>query len=397
MKLSDLINIKEVINDLDYDYNIEQLVINLANIVESTNYEINEPYVSFLRDHNQQIQNDVKEFTNTFERLKKALEAKIISHDQKYLELDQQYWNEFKQDLSHTILNRQFDIDSISSVLLKSRLDHKVSWQYPGLIFRPKHAVYLEGLVAADPMYWVDTDQDLLDSVGNLFSPEYQRRICKYVLPDAEQVDLSSLPAEQFGLVYACWFLNFRSLPVIEQYLTQVFKLLRPGGQFVFTYNNCDTHSGILRFDRHGGCYTPSRLLTAMAKRIGYEIEYNFSDSRGLSWIELRRPGQLSSIRAGQTLAAIKQNQEWVNPNHVEMANHQPNVAVPVDFDHRDVYTELTLLIEIATMLGLDLNMSLSKGQPHPKKLRKMISAHFRSESFPVEKITRLLAKRKTQ
>jgi SAM-dependent methyltransferase len=44
----------------------------------------------------------------------------------------------------------------------------------------------------------------------------------------------------QFGIVL-CWDnFNHLSLDKIEKYIREVWKLLRPGGCFIFNYNNCD-------------------------------------------------------------------------------------------------------------------------------------------------------------
>lgn len=397
MKLSELVNLKERIDELDCSWEAEQLNQEMLDIIDSAQHSITHLQVNDLKNQHQQVLQTVNEFAQKLQNLKKFLANTIESRDQQYFEIETAYWEAFKNDLSYTIQNRSFSTDTISNVLLKERLTAKTNWQYPALIFRPIHALHIEDLVACDPMYWIDTDQDLIDAASGMFNPEYQRRICKYVLPDQEKVDLSILPSQQFGLVYACRYFNFRPTHVIKNYLEQIFNLLRPGGHLVFSFNNCDTTSGSLTFEHHGGCYTPGRIIKNIALSIGYTVEYEYSDTMSLSWVELKKPGTITSIRAGQTLAAIKKRTYVPDTNEIEEIYQPTTLAERIDFSNKDIYNEQTLLIEIANMLGLDLNMSLSKGQPHPKKLRKMISAYFRSDDFPVEKINRLLAKRKAQ
>lgn len=402
MKLSELTRIKELVDQLDPSEKIEQLINELDGIISTANYEITAEYISVLREQRDQTQKTLLNFVSTLQNLKSSMVQRLCDGDQNYKVDDETRWNDFKNDPSFTIMRRRITVDPISEILLKERLLNKVSWQHPGLIFRPIHAMHLDRLVAADPMYWVDTDQDLIDEASKLFTEEYNRRLCKYVLPDYDKVDLSRLPTAQFGFVYAVEFFNYKSMTVIEQYLKQIFDLLKPGGCFVFTYTDCDTHAGSLRFERYGSCYTSQRLLTKMINDIGFQIDYTYSDAGGFSWIEISKPGTLTSIKAGQVLAKIQRINGPAAVSKLPVLV-EPNIESPKMFDNtvdnpkEDVYTEVSLLIEIATMLGLDLNMSLSKGQPHPKKLRKMIATHFNSEKFPVEKINRLLEKRKPQ
>jgi hypothetical protein len=46
-------------------------------------------------------------------------------------------------------------------------------------------------------------------------------------------------------------------------------------------------------------------MILQLATTIGFEIEFTWSDDGPATWIELRKPGELTSLRGGQTLAKI--------------------------------------------------------------------------------------------
>jgi hypothetical protein len=52
-------------------------------------------------------------------------------------------------------------------------------------------------------------------------------------------------------------------------------------------------------------CYTPGRVICQAAESAGFDIVYQHTGLGDLTWLELQRPGQISSLRGGQTLAKI--------------------------------------------------------------------------------------------
>jgi SAM-dependent methyltransferase len=157
-------------------------------------------------------------------------------------------------------------------------------------------------------MYFVDTSTEMLDLTQPWFTPEYQNRLRRYVIDEyGNQPFFKNLPKHCFGLIYSFHFFNFRPWTVLQQYLQECFELLRPGGILFFTYNNCDIANRVEIVEHCGACYTPGRLVKDYVAQLGYETVHTFDDVSGTSWMELRHPGNYTSIRGGQTLAAILQ------------------------------------------------------------------------------------------
>ena len=59
-----------------------------------------------------------------------------------------------------------------------------------------------------------------------------------------------------------------------------------------------------LLVDQQSAYYTPGNQIVNFAKNLGFELHFKTSDGP-TTWLELKRPGQLESLRGSQTLAKI--------------------------------------------------------------------------------------------
>ncbi len=161
-------------------------------------------------------------------------------------------------------------------------------------------------MVPMDPLYLVDTHQELLAPAIQKFTVEYQRRLRSYVINDRQPgTIMHKLPDSQFGFVLAFNFFNFRPLELIQRYLTELHSKLRPGGTLIMTYNNCDQSHGVGLAERNWMLYTPKRLILEHAASLGFELAASYDGQGDTSWLELKRSGDIDSLRGGQTLAKI--------------------------------------------------------------------------------------------
>ena len=158
---------------------------------------------------------------------------------------------------------------------------------------------------ANDPLYIADLNKELMSPWITGFTPEYQRRLRVHEIAEVMGEPLfTSMPKEQVGLCLAYSFFNHRPLELIQRYLTEIFQLLRPGGTLMMTYNNCDHEHGVDLAERTFNSYTPKHHLLDIISSLGYTVTFEWSMG-AFAWIELTKPGELTSLRAGQTLARI--------------------------------------------------------------------------------------------
>ena len=174
------------------------------------------------------------------------------------------------------------------------------------MIIRPGLESFVDDLVAYDPLYLVDLSYEFLQPAMQKFNQQYQNRLRPYVVKeDLDNEILKQLPTAQFGMCLVYNYFNFRPFEIIKKYLEEVYKKLKPGGIFVFTFNDCDRSSAVELVERHFASYTPGHLVRELISTVGYEIVYSWNDDGPITWIEIRKPGQLDSLRGGQTLAKI--------------------------------------------------------------------------------------------
>jgi hypothetical protein len=125
------------------------------------------------------------------------------------------------------------------------------------------------------------------------------------VINETDEHILAALPNDQFGLIFAYNYFNFRPMELITRYLVEMYKKMRPGGMVIMTINDCDRAHNVELAEQKFMCYTPGRAIVQAAESAGFDIVYQHTGLGDLSWLELQRPGQISSLRGGQTLAKI--------------------------------------------------------------------------------------------
>lgn len=189
---------------------------------------------------------------------------------------------------------------------------HKYSdWHYPGLEIGPGDGIWTEHLVGNDPLYIVDQHQEFLDSTLSKFNEQYRRRVRPYLVGHAlvregADTDLSFLPDNQFGFIFSWNLFNYFPLEHIRQYLTHCIRILRPGGVMMFSYNNGENPVCVDFVEQGWMSYMPKSLLVSLAENLGFEVIATFDADEFIHWIEIKKPGELKTVKAHQAMGEIK-------------------------------------------------------------------------------------------
>lgn len=217
---------------------------------------------------------------------------------------------EILRDSDQHILDRTPVLTESAQRYLTSRISLHSDWHHAGMVIRPGLGEWLPLMVGSDPLYLVDIRPSLLDTAMQQFTPEYQRRLrpCTLRESDSEGQVLRDLPNGQFGFCLVMNFFQFTPFELIRLYLTDIYRKLRPGGVVALTFNDCDRWGGVDLSERHFMCYTPGTMLLALAESLGFEIQQRWDIDHAITWLEMRRPGELTSLRGGQSLAKIVAN-----------------------------------------------------------------------------------------
>lgn len=309
MKLSDIVARLNLLDSLDVESECAAATATLNNIAHVIT-EHAKPYQTasdaVIKTHTELI-NIISKFSAQIESLKQDLKHEIHAHEQEYLNHSLYlYREEYKHNSPDVILSRRMRIDNDDDLVLRTRLKNLTDWRMPGMIIRPGLETYIEDMVPLDPLYVVDHDRELMRPAISKFTPEYQRRLREYVINDwADGPILSRLPNNQFGAIFAYHYFNHKPMPIVCKFLTEFYEKLRPGGIVLMTYNNCDLAHGVIRAEHTWMLYTPRRLIEQHANETGFELINAYDGKGDVSWLEFRKPGDLVSLRGGQTLAKV--------------------------------------------------------------------------------------------
>ena len=211
-----------------------------------------------------------------------------------------------KNCINNEILSRTLNILESEKNIITSRILSYADWHYPAAIIRPGCEDFINHLVANDPLYLIDEHKDLLLPAMNRFNQQYQNRLRPCVINESNGTNiLDRLPDNQFSFFVAYNYFDYKPLDIIKIYLTEIFKKLRPGGTLAMTFNDCDYAGAVSRVENRTGYYTPGRMILEHCVQIGYTEIFKLANNESSTWVELQKPGTLTSVRGGQTLAKI--------------------------------------------------------------------------------------------
>lgn len=206
----------------------------------------------------------------------------------------------------------EFRINENILDIIKGHIYQNAHHHYAGLQFgcTPQSKVLTGELVANDPLYLCDLSLDRVEDIAGQFNEVYYGRLRKYAIIDH---NLNTLPQNQFGFILSWFLFNYANITCIHEYLKKMSGLLRPGGRFLFSYNNCDLLDSCVLAEAGGMSYVSKRQLINLCLQEGFEIVYEYDlpnnddHVKWISWIEIKKPGELSTVKRRQVLGEIKQ------------------------------------------------------------------------------------------
>lgn len=278
------------------------------------NFVMNEKPIDYLEYDGEPVKKSMSVFAKQLADVRKNITELVECINVDIARLHEQYLEDCKVEeqfhLRASIQDnrelRRYIIHADVKKTVIGRLGHYIDWKHPGLEIGPGDGEWTEHLVGMDPLYLVDVYDEFLNGTKAKFHQDYQNRLRTYKINHG---DFSELPKEQFGFVFSWNVFNYFSLDTIELYLAQIKPLLKPGGVVMFSYNNCENYKSVEMFENHFMTYVPNKELVAIVKKLGYKIVAARDEPTITSWMEIRAPGELTSIRAGQTLGKINRVQ----------------------------------------------------------------------------------------
>jgi len=243
-------------------------------------------------------------------------------------------------------------LDESTKNKISAKISQYSNCNYPGLQISSREKLWIVPMVACDPLYLTRNHHDASDQPdGRLYEmvnepgfnrngtflidpvvestkinlarleellvdypDSYKKRVRLYIIKNR---DFSILPQNQFGFIL-CWDnFDYLTYDIVQTYLQEAFRLLRPGGIFMFSYTNCDLELSALRVDHQIAAYCTSGWLLKSLEEIGYEV-INLIDCNGptydpdsglqeypISWAEVRKPGKLTTVKRAQAQGLV--------------------------------------------------------------------------------------------
>lgn len=307
MKLHQLVALRnELSKAVDLSVIQRELEAN-SNRILTTSLQGGEKYSGRLSAIAQQHLASIKDANNDLLQVMAVIDdinAEITEATRKFFTAS--YQIECQTDRPEVI--RQFRIMYLaegSESLLRERINLYSSWKYPALEIGCRDGEWTKHLVASDPLYIADIDSEFIDNTAQKFTPEYQARLRRYLI-DITNYNISNLPTGQFNFIFSFNFFNYLSLDSIKQLLKRAMIWLRPGGVILFTYNNADMSPSAGLSESYFMTYVPKSLLIPLVESLGYEVVASRDFEPSTSWIEIKKPGTLSTVKAHQALGEIK-------------------------------------------------------------------------------------------
>lgn len=252
------------------------------------------------------ILTELQKFDNIVAISQQHIKSKIIDQEKYWYNLSTERFKENCNEDINNVFERVINLFDNERTVVQSRIKNYTDWRFPGLVIQPSKAGFINDLVSNDPLYVIDNRNDLVKHAIEHFPDLYQSRLRKYVIKERTPDFLHNIPNNQIGLTLIYNFFHYRPIEVIEQYLKEIYLKMRPGGIVLLTINDCDIYEGVKLVEDHNSYYyTPGSKVIEIATNIGYESIYNYYFKNPFLWIELKKPGNLESIRGGQTFARL--------------------------------------------------------------------------------------------
>jgi SAM-dependent methyltransferase len=307
MKLSELVAYRNQLDALSSILTLKTANLELDKILHlvGTQPELMTSFTHNLDIQYADIQQAFVKFEDDLNNLKSQLKQKIETAERPWFQESYTLYEGELMQVAESVLELRKP-NTLDTTPFQTRLSQYANWKYPALIIRPGMETFIENMVAYDPLYLVDLSHDYLTPAMNKFNEQYQNRLRPYVVSEALDQDiLVKLPNDQFGMCLAYNYFNFRPFEILKKYLAEIYQKLKPGGILAFTFNDCDRPSAVRLVENYYCCYTPGYLVRQLATSMGYEIVYSWNDPGPTTWLELKKPGELTSLKGGQTLAKI--------------------------------------------------------------------------------------------
>lgn len=266
-----------------------------------------------LADRNQILKNSFDAFEKSLDEFKNEVKLRIEQEGKFWLQRSLRRYERqldtglYQQPESVDLhKNKLVILDEDTKSLLHTRVGAYCDWHYNAMIIHPTQEGFIDHMVGSDILYVLDENMYLLDPVLEKFNTVYRNRLRVNTIEETfDKPMLAMVPDNQIAFCLVYNYLNYKPFEMIQLYLNEIYQKLCPGGVAIITYNDSDRHQAIPMIEQEITCYTPATLVEGWTRYLGFEEIYRHQNDSASTWLELRKPGKLTSLKGGQTLAKI--------------------------------------------------------------------------------------------
>lgn len=314
MKLSELVKLKQKLLSVsvgDLRYQLDMIDGRVASLLDMHMHADYMEDVNGLINKLDNIQNILDNFENVVPTIISKLDTEIAEltkefHRRGYVINGLVACDAANKELERAM--RSYAMTSTTRSEIIVRLRSYTDWHYPALEIGPGDGIWTDHLVAADPLYLIDVDPEYLQNTLGKFNEVYQKRIRPYVTGawvGKSDFDYGILPKNQFSFIFAWNVFDYFPMYETELALTQCFELLRPGGTMMFSYNNCEIPKSAEFAEEGVKSWMPKAQLLDLCRHLGFAITHAEDVEETVSWVEIKKPGELKTVKAHQVLGKI--------------------------------------------------------------------------------------------
>jgi len=247
--------------------------------------------ISLIRDLKDKQNKIIDEINFNVEELLRKEEVVMMQRD--YHKFDT---NELSIDLAS---ERQDYIDKDFLNFIQSRIGLHSEWKYAGLELNPGNGKLTYTLIASDPLYLYSGNFSNISDVKKKFNNFFaEKRLMIYN-------SLDDLPKNSIRIASSVNSYEFLPLDPIKEEMKKVYRLLIPGGNFIFTYNDCEQQASLDLCTNDYRAYNTKTLMQSLVYSLGFDIVKSGCFKGTYSWMDVRKPGNLVTQKLSAPLVTI--------------------------------------------------------------------------------------------
>lgn len=257
-----------------------------------------------IRQCQQRVDQGLEQLRVTLQNLRDVCDVLINSLHQDYMNRSGKlYSRQYNNMTASDVVAKRLPLTAEQLGILTQRITQHCQWTDNCLLMRPASHDWVPHMASANMLYVWDHDTTMITEALTAYPDRQNGRIRTYT--GSDRTPFTSLPKSQMALILALGFFEFKPLDIMLHYLSDFAWLLRPGGQVLFSFNDCDTAVGAEFAEQNYMCYTPGHMVLERLKELGLTVQEQYHGANGVTWIQAQKPGSHRNVMGAPVLTKI--------------------------------------------------------------------------------------------